>query len=138
MEFQAAIIQAQYGGGTAKPFLTHVNALGSDMYLAIAHELYLKRLIVAGYDKVYVIGRCFRNEGIDRSHHPEFSLVETMTAYENYEYNMNLIEDMFRYVAATAFGRTQFKVKEHVIDFAPAWRRVSMAEATLGVTARDF
>ena len=99
MEFTTPIIQPQYGGGTAKPFKTHVNALGCDMYLAISHELYLKRLIVAGFDKVYTIGRYFRNEGIDRSHHPEFSMVETMTAYENYEYNMNLIEDMFRHIA---------------------------------------
>ena len=99
LEIQTPIIQPQYGGGTAKPFKTHVNALGCEMYLAISHELYLKRLIVAGYDKVYTIGRYFRNEGIDRSHHPEFSMVETMAAYENYEYNMNLIEDMFRHVA---------------------------------------
>ncbi len=73
LEFPTPNIQPQYGGGTAKPFMTHVNALGCDMYLAISHELYLKRLIVAGYDKVYTIGRYFRNEGIDRSHHPEFS-----------------------------------------------------------------
>ena len=107
MEFQTPVIQPQYGGGTAKPFKTHVNALGCEMYLAISHELYLKRLIVAGFDKVYTIGRYFRNEGIDRSHHPEFSMVETMAAYENYEYNMNLIEEMFRHVAVTVFGRTR-------------------------------
>ena len=100
MEFQTPVIQPQYGGGTAKPFKTHVNALGCEMYLAISHELYLKRLIVAGFDKVYTIGRYFRNEGIDRSHHPEFSMVETMAAYENYEYNMNLIEEMFREVGS--------------------------------------
>ena len=126
LEFNTPVIQPQYGGGTAKPFKTHVNALGCDMYLAISHELYLKRLIVAGFDKVYTIGRYFRNEGIDRSHHPEFSMVETMTAYENYEYNMNLIEDMFRHVATAAFGRTEFKVRGHVIDFSQRWRRVSM------------
>ena len=67
--------------------------------------------IAAGYDKVYTIGRYFRNEGIDRSHHPEFSMVETMTAYENYEYNMNLIEDMFRHIAVTVFGKTEFTVR---------------------------
>jgi lysyl-tRNA synthetase class 2 len=138
LEFPTPNIQPQYGGGTAKPFLTHVNALSCDMYLSIAHELYLKRLIVAGYDKVYTIGRCFRNEGIDRSHHPEFSLVETMTAYENYEYNMDLIEDMFRFVATKVFGRTQFKVQDHIVDFAPAWRRVSMCDAVLQETGRDF
>ena len=138
MEFTTPIIQPQYGGGTAKPFKTHVNALGCDMYLAISHELYLKRLIVAGFDKVYTIGRYFRNEGIDRSHHPEFSMVETMTAYENYEYNMNLIEDMFRHIATTAFGRTQFKVRGHAIDFSQPWRRVSMADAVKEKTGVDF
>lgn len=129
LEFATPVIQPQYGGGTAKPFKTHVNALGVDMYLAISHELYLKRLIAAGYDKVFTIGRYFRNEGMDRSHHPEFSMVETMTAYENYEYNMQLVEDLFRHVATTVFGRTQFRVKGHEIDFAPGWRRVRMSEA---------
>lgn len=138
MEFHTPVIQPQYGGGTAKPFKTHVNALGCDMYLAISHELYLKRLIVAGFDKVYTIGRYFRNEGIDRSHHPEFSMVETMTAYENYEYNMSLIEDLFRHVAEAAFGRTQFQVRGHVIDFRQPWRRVSMAEAVRERTGVDF
>jgi lysyl-tRNA synthetase, class II len=138
IEFTTPIIQPQYGGGTAKPFKTHVNALGSDMYLAISHELYLKRLIVAGYDKVYTIGRYFRNEGIDRSHHPEFSMVETMTAYENYEYNMNLIEEMFRHIAVNVFGKTEFSVRGHTIDFAKPWRRVSMAHAVKEKTGIDF
>ncbi len=138
LEFTTPVIQPQYGGGTAEPFKTHVNALGSDMYLAISHELYLKRLIVAGYDKVYTIGRYFRNEGIDRSHHPEFSMVETMTAYENYEYNMTLIEDLFRQVGETVFGRTTFTVKGHEIDFGQPWRRVSMAEAVREATGIDF
>lgn len=138
LEFTTPIIQPQYGGGTAKPFKTHVNALGCEMYLAISHELYLKRLIVAGYDKVYTIGRYFRNEGIDRSHHPEFSMVETMTAYENYEYNLNLIEDMFRHIAVTVFGRTQFTVRGHEIDFGKPWRRVSMPDAVREKTGVDF
>jgi lysyl-tRNA synthetase, class II len=138
LEFITPIIQPQYGGGTAKPFKTHVNALGSEMYLAISHELYLKRLVVAGYDKVYTIGRYFRNEGIDRSHHPEFSMVETMTAYENYEYNMNLIEDMFRHVAVTVFGKTQFMVHGHEIDFGKPWRRASMSDLVKEKTGIDF
>ncbi len=138
LEFTTPIIQPQYGGGTAKPFKTHVNALGCDMYLAISHELYLKRLIVAGYDKVYTIGRYFRNEGIDRSHHPEFSMVETMTAYENYEYNMSLIEDMFRHVATTVFGKTHFTVLGHEIDFSKPWRRLSMGDAVKEKTGVDF
>lgn len=138
MEFQTPVIQPQYGGGTAKPFKTHVNALGCDMYLAISHELYLKRLIVAGYDKVFTIGRYFRNEGIDRSHHPEFSMVETMAAYENYEYNMNLVEEMFRFIAKTAFGKTQFSVKGHQIDFERPWKRISMIDAVKEKTGIDF
>ncbi len=138
LEFQTPVIQPQYGGGTAKPFKTHVNALGCDMYLAISHELYLKRLIVGGYDKVFTIGRYFRNEGIDRSHHPEFAMVETMTAYENYEYNMNLIEDMFRHIAVKVFGKTEFNVRGHTIDFGKPWRRVSMADAVREKTGHDF
>ncbi len=138
IEFQTPVIQPQYGGGTAKPFKTHVNALGVDMYLAISHELYLKRLIAAGYDRVYTIGRYFRNEGIDRSHHPEFSMVETMTAYENYEFNMQLVEDLFRHVATTVFGRTTFKVRGHEIDFAPPWRRVRMSDAVKEASGVDF
>jgi lysyl-tRNA synthetase, class II len=138
VEFQTPIIQPQYGGGTAKPFLTHVNALNTDMFLAISHELYLKRLIAAGYDKVFTIGRYFRNEGIDRSHHPEFSMIETMTAYENYEYNMDLIEDMFRYIAETVFNKTEFEVRGHKIDFGSRWKRISMADAVKEVTGIDF
>lgn len=138
LEFNTPVIQPQYGGGTAKPFKTHVNDLGCDMYLAISHELYLKRLVTAGYDKVYTIGRYFRNEGIDKSHHPEFSMVETMTAYENYEYNMELVESMFRHVAKSVFGRTVFKVGQHEIDFEPQWKRAFMADLVQEITGVDF
>jgi lysyl-tRNA synthetase class 2 len=138
MEFTTPILQPQYGGGTAKPFKTHVNALGCEMYLAISHELYLKRLIVAGYDKVFTIGRYFRNEGIDRSHHPEFTMVETMVAYENYEYNMNLVEEMFRHIATNVFGKTEFTVHGHVIDFGKPWRRASMSDLVKEKTGVDF
>jgi lysyl-tRNA synthetase class 2 len=138
LEFNTPIIQSQYGGGTAKPFIAHVNALSTDMYLAISHELYLKRLITAGFDKVFVIGRHFRNEGIDRSHHPEFVMLETMTAYENYEYNMQLIEDLFRHVATTVFGKTTFTVKGHEVDFAHPWPRVTMVDAVKQATGHDF
>jgi lysyl-tRNA synthetase class 2 len=138
LEFTTPIIQPQYGGGTAKPFRTNVNALGCGMYLAISHELYLKRLIAAGYDKVYTIGRYFRNEGIDRSHHPEFSMIETMTAYENYEYNMNLVEDMFRHVAVTVFGKTEFHVHGHAIDFGQPWKRAAMGDLVREATGVDF
>jgi lysyl-tRNA synthetase, class II len=138
LEFATPVLQPQYGGGTAKPFRTHINALDIDSYLAISHELYLKRLIIAGFDKVYTIGKYFRNEGIDRNHHPEFSMVETMTAYQDYTYNMDLIESMFRRVAEEAFGRTLFRVKGHEIDFAQPWRRVAMAELVKEATGVDF
>jgi lysyl-tRNA synthetase class 2 len=108
------------------------------MYLAISHELYLKRLVTAGFDKVFVIGRHFRNEGIDRSHHPEFVMLETMTAYENYEYNMQLIEDLFRHIATSVFNRTVFQVKGHEVDFAKVWPRVLMTDAVLEATGIDF
>ncbi|MBM3727494.1 MAG: lysine--tRNA ligase [Acidobacteria bacterium] len=137
-EFHTPVIQPQYGGGTAKPFRTQVNALGVEMYLSISHELYLKRLIAAGFDKVFTIGRYFRNEGIDRSHHPEFSMIETMTAYENYEYNMELVESLFRHIATEAFGKSVFQVGEHQVDFSQPWRRVSMADAVLEATGTDF
>lgn len=138
LEFHTPVLQPQYGGGTARPFITHVNALDCRMYLAISHELYLKRLIVAGFDKVYTIGRYFRNEGIDRSHHPEFSMIETMAAFQNYEYSMDLVEGLFKRIARDAFGRTAFSVGEHRIDFAAPWERLSMVDAVQRVTGVDF
>lgn len=138
LEFHTPVIQPLYGGGTAKPFVTHVNALGRDMFLSISHELYLKRLIAAGFDNVFTIGRYFRNEGIDRSHHPEFSMVETMSAYRDYTFNMDLIEEMFRYVAENAFGRTEFTVRGNRVNFLEPWRRVSMVDVVRQVTGVDF
>ena len=138
LEIITPVIQPQYGGGTAKPFRTQVNSLGVEMYLSISHELYLKRLIAAGYDKVFTIGRYFRNEGIDRSHHPEFSMIETMTAYENYEYNMELVESLFRHIAREAYGRMVFNVGGHQVDFERPWKRVSMSDAVLEHTRVDF
>jgi lysyl-tRNA synthetase class 2 len=138
LEFLTPVLQPQYGGGTAKPFITHLNSLNRDFYLSISHELYLKRLITAGFDKVFTIGKYFRNEGIDKSHHPEFSMIETMTAYENYEYNMDLIEDMFRYIAEQVYGKTEFKVKGHTIDFKQPWKRISMTDAVTEVTGINF
>jgi len=138
LEFNTPVLQPQYGGGTAKPFTTYVNALHCKMYLSISHELYLKRLIAAGFDKVFTIGRYFRNEGIDRSHHPEFSMVETMTAYENYEYNMDLVEEMFKHVAREVFGKTIFKVSDQDVDFGGTWHRISMVDAVLSETGVDF
>lgn len=138
LEFLTPVLQPQYGGGTARPFRTHVNALGFDAYLAVSHELYLKRLIIAGFEKVYTIGKYFRNEGIDKRHHPEFSMVETMTAYEDYTYNMDLVEAMFRSVAQEAFGKTVFRARGHEIDFSRPWNRVAMADLVREITGVDF
>ncbi|MCC2671091.1 MAG: lysyl-tRNA synthetase, partial [Armatimonadetes bacterium] len=138
LEFQTPVIQPQYGGGTAKPFMTHLKALDCPMFLAISHELYLKRLVVGGYDRVFTIGRYFRNEGIDRTHHPEFSMIETMTAFENYEFNMTLIEEMFRHLAVSVFGRTVFKVRGHDVDFEQPWARLEMAQVVADRIGVDF
>ncbi|PYQ28671.1 MAG: lysine--tRNA ligase [Acidobacteria bacterium] len=138
LEFNTPVLQPQYGGGSAKPFKTHVNALRTNVFLAISHELYLKRLIAAGFDRVFTIGRYFRNEGMDSTHHPEFSMVETMSAYENYEFNMTLVEDMFKHVAVNVFHRTCFNVCGHQVDLAIPWRRTMMVDAVKEVTGVDF
>ncbi len=137
-EIKTPIIQSVYGGTNAKPFKTHVNALGVDMYLAIAHELYLKRLIVAGFENVFNIVGYFRNEGIDRSHNPEFELLETMTAYKNYEYNMELTEQMYKYIADKVFGKTTFMVRGKEIDFGKKWDRLMMIDAVKKYAKVDF
>ena len=138
IEIPTPIIQPQYGGGTAKPFMTRVSALDEAMYLSISHELYLKRLIIAGYERVYTIGRYFRNEGIDHSHHPEFMMVETMAAYQDYRFSMSLIEELFKYVALNVFGKYEFQVGGKIIDFSKDWTRISMKAAVSNVIGIDF
>ncbi len=138
LEIKTPIIQPTYGGTSAKPFKTRVNALGVDYYLAVAHELYLKRLITAGFENVFNIVGYFRNEGIDRSHSPEFNMLETMTAYKNYEYNMDLIEEMYKYIGDTVFGKTEFVVEGHKIDFAKPWRRARMVDLVKEYTGKDL
>lgn len=138
LEIQTPIIQPIYGGGTAKPFTTHVNALGMDYYLAIAHELYLKRLITAGFENVYNIAGYFRNEGIDRTHNPQFNMLETMTAFQNYEFNMDLIEEMYKYIGEKVFGKTTFKVEGQEVDFGQKWERIQMIDAVKKYAGYDF
>ena len=138
IEIMTPILQPQYGGGTAKPFVTQVQALNQSMYLSISHELYLKRLIIAGYERVYTIGRYFRNEGIDYSHHPEFMMVETMAAYQNYEFSMALVESMFKHIAKTVFNKYTFQVGHHTVDFSAAWQRLSMVAAVSQVIGLNF
>lgn len=138
VEVDTPILQPTYGGTNAKPFYTHLNALNVDLYLAVAHELYLKKVIVAGIENVFTLGRCFRNEGVDKSHNPEFVLLETMSAYHNYEYNMDLTEEMYRYICDNVFGRTTFKVCGQNVDLGKPWRRVMMVDLVREEKGIDF
>ncbi len=138
LEFQTPVLQPLYGGGRARPFRTHVRALSSDYYLAISHELYLKRLVIAGFERVYTIGRYFRNEGIDRTHNPEFSMLETMTAFEGYEYNMDLTEELYKHLAKDVVQKPKVAIRGHVIDLLATWRRASMADLVRDACQIDF
>lgn len=128
VEVETPILQPLYGGGRARPFKTHHNALDTDLYLRISAELYLKRLIAGGFEKVFEIAREFRNEGMDRNHNPEFTMLETMEAYANYMDNMNLIEEMFEYVALKVFGTTKITYQGLNLDFKRPWARVQLSD----------
>lgn len=138
VEISTPILQPVYGGTNATPFTTKVEALDMTAYLAIANELYLKRIIVGGIENVFTIGRLFRNEGVDRSHNPEFSMLETMSAYHNYEYNMDLTEEMYRYICKNVFGKYVFKIAGQNIDFEKKFRRIKMVDYTKKETGMDF
>ncbi|MEK6886394.1 MAG: lysine--tRNA ligase [Nanoarchaeota archaeon] len=129
IEVETPILQPQYGGANAKPFMTHHNVHNMDMYLRISPELYLKRLLVGGFERVYEIGRSFRNEGIDQSHNPEFTMMECYQAYADYSDMMELTEEIYERVAKNIFGTTKIKFGENIIDFKRPWRRISMVEA---------
>ena len=126
------------GGAAARPFITHHNALNIDLYMRIALELYLKRLIVGGLDKVYEIGRVYRNEGIDLKHNPEFTLLELYQAYSDYEGMMELTENMVAYVAQKVLGSMVIEYEGTRIDLTPRWRRLSMVEAVREYSGVDF
>ncbi len=130
-EVETPYLQTIYGGASAEPFKTHLNALDIDLYLAISPELYLKRLIVGGYEKVFTISRNFRNEGIDRWHNPEFTMMEIYQAYADYNDMMELFEDIYIYVAKKVNGTTKVNFRGHEIDFKKPWKRMTMAEAIL-------
>lgn len=138
MEVETPILNTIAGGATAKPFVTHHNALDIDMYLRIAPELYLKRLIVGGFDKVYEIGRLFRNEGMDLKHNPEFTSMELYTAYEDYNDIMNLTEEMVAHIAKKILGTTKITYQETEIDLTPSWKRITMIDSIKEVTGIDF
>lgn len=138
MEVETPILNTIAGGATAKPFVTHHNALDIDMYLRIAPELYLKRLIVGGFDKVYEIGRLFRNEGMDLKHNPEFTSMELYAAYEDYNDMMNITEEMVSTIAKNVLGTTKINYQGTEIDLTPAWKRITMIDAIKEVTGIDF
>ena len=127
-EVESPNLQPIYGGTRARPFKTHHNTLNKDLYLRISNELYLKRLIVGGYEKVFEIGHTFRNEGMDRFHNPEFTMLETMEAYADYMDNMNLVEEMFEYVAQKVFKKTKIRYQNHEIEFKRPWQRVRLID----------
>ena len=138
LEVETPVLQPLYGGATARPFTTHHNALDMKLYLRIADELYLKRLIVGGLERVYEISKDFRNEGIDRNHNPEFTMLEFYQAYADYEDMMDLTQDLVVHAVRALHGGTTVPRGEGTIDFAPPWRRLPYKQAaaeSLGVAS---
>jgi lysyl-tRNA synthetase class 2 len=129
VEVETPILQPRYGGAFAEPFVTHWNALDEERYLRIATELYLKRLIVGGLEKVYELGKDFRNEGVSFKHHPEFTMLEWYEAYADYRLTMERIEQLVARVAADVLGTTTVTFRGHEIDLAPPWRRLRFVDA---------
>jgi lysyl-tRNA synthetase class 2 len=138
LEVETPILQPLYGGAAARPFKTHHNTLDMTLYLRIANELYLKRLIVGGYDGVYEFSKDFRNEGMSRFHNPEFTQIELYVAYKDYEWMMNLVEEMVEKIALDLHGTTQVQVGNHTIDFKRPWKRFTMFEAIEHFTQIDI
>jgi lysyl-tRNA synthetase class 2 len=129
LEVETPVLQPIPGGAAARPFITHHNALDIPLYLRIANELYLKRLIVGGYDGVYEFSKDFRNEGMDRTHNPEFTVMEIYVAYKDYNWMMNFTEEIMEKVSMDLHGTTKVPLGEFIIDFARPYRRVSMTDA---------
>lgn len=138
LEVDTPILNVIAGGAAAKPFITHHNTLDMDLYLRIANELYLKRLIVGGFPKVYEMGRMFRNEGISIKHNPEFTNIELYSAYEDYHDMMDLTEEIISTVAKEVCGDTKISYQGVEIDLTPAWKRVTMIDIVKEVTGIDF
>src|SRR6186713_1135603 len=138
LEVETPILQPLYGGAAARPFKTHHNTLDMTLYLRIANELYLKRLIVGGIDGVYEFSKDFRNEGMSRFHNPEFTQIELYVAYKDYEWMMDLVEEMIEKAALDLHGKTQVQVGENTIDFKRPWKRFTMFEAIQHFTGIDI
>jgi len=138
IEVETPVLQPIYGGASARPFTTHHNALDMTLYLRIADELYLKRLLVGGFEGVYEIAKDFRNEGIDRTHNPEFTMMEVYVAYQDYTYMMKLVEDMVSTIAWEILGRTKIVFQGHEIDLTPPWPRAPIFDALKHHTGYDL
>lgn len=138
LEVETPILQPLYGGAAARPFTTHHNQLKQDLYLRISFELYLKRLLVGGYERVYEIGRDFRNEGVSFKHNPEFTQLEFYAAYWDYHDVMDFTERMVAYVAEQVTGGTTIQYEDHTINLAPPWTRITMREAILKYAGIDY
>ncbi len=138
LEVETPILNTIAGGANARPFITHHNTLDIDMYLRIANELYLKRLIVGGFDKVYEMGRMFRNEGMDHSHNPEYTAIELYQAYGDYEDMMDITENMVSTVAQEVLGTMKVEYQGIEIDFTPPWNRITMVDAIKKYADVDF
>ena len=138
LEVETPILQSMYGGAAARPFKTHHNTLDTTFYLRIANELYLKRLIVGGYEGVFEFAKDFRNEGMSRFHNPEFTMMELYVAYKDYEWMMNFTEEMLEYVAMEVHGTTDLKVGDNIISFKRPWKRYTMFEAIEHFTGIDI
>lgn len=138
LEVETPILQPIYGGGFAKPFKTKHNSLKMDMYLRISDEMYLKRLIVGGYEKVFEFCKDFRNEGIDRDHNPEFNMLEAMTAYEDYNFSMDLVEEIYEYTAKEVLGSTTVDYQGQKIELKRPWRRAKMVDLVKETTGVDY
>src|SRR5207249_4072934 len=129
VEVETPVLQPRFGGAAAEPFTTHYNAIDRDMYLRIATELYLKQLIVGGLERVYELGKDFRNEGLSYKHQPEFTMLEWYEAYADYRDTMARIEDCIRAAALETLGTTRVSFRGHELDFGPEWRRLRFVEA---------
>ena len=138
LEVETPVLQPIYGGASARPFTTHHNALNMELYLRIADELYLKRLIVGGFDGVYEISKDFRNEGLSRFHNPEFTMMELYVAYKDYDWMMDLVEEMVEFVAHSLHGEANVNVGEHEISFKRPWKRIPLLEAIKEKTGHDL
>ncbi|MBI4447709.1 lysine--tRNA ligase [Candidatus Woesearchaeota archaeon] len=129
IEVEVPLLQPIYGGANARPFKTHINAWNMDLFLSISPELYLKRLIIGGFEKVYTIGKNFRNEGSDKTHNPEFTMMECYQAYADYNEMMSLTEEIFEYAAKKVLGTTELIYQGQKISLKRPWKKLSMAEA---------